>query len=174
MIWLLLACASDKGGEDTAGFPEEFYGQHHQVTTYQVEDTCFDGAMTLLFMPDGDEVPQEFSFPIYIPRLDELPMSYEISLREPFIGMEVTATDNGNGEIAIGDALMEEVALGLTFGECKATMDVAAQIVPSDDHFDVSATVTMSDLRGDEQGCPVPLSDVCQVTLSMEAVPWTE
>ena len=172
MIWLLLACSQT--APDTLGEMETFYGKNHQITTYEVDDQCFDGAMTLLFMPDGEASPQQFQFPVYIPSMDELPKTYEISLREPFVGMVITATDAGNGTIAIGDGLMEEVALGATFGECKATMDVEALIVPGDAVFDVAATVTMSELRGDEQGCPVPLSEICQVTLYMESVPWED
>ena len=146
----------------------------HQVTTHQVDDTCFDGAMTLLFMPNGEESPQNFQYPVYIPSLEELPLTYEVSLREPFVGMTLTATAADDGAIAIGDGRMEEVLLGATFGECKATMDVTGAIVPKDIGFEVTANVVISDLRGDEAGCPVPLADPCEVVLYMESVPWAE
>ena len=175
MILLLWACAwSGENSEQVDEFSAGFYGQNHQITTYSIDDQCFDGAMQLLFMPEGEEVPQEFQYPVYVPSLDELPMTYEISLREPFIGMVVTATDSADGKITIGDAQMEEVSLGATFGECKATMEVDADIVPAQQEFDIRATVTMSELRGDDQGCPVPLTETCQVILYMTAVPWSD
>ena len=168
MIFLLYACSSDSQPEDG----DYSYGLEHQVTTHQVDDACFDGAMTLLFMPNGEDSPQNFQYPVYIPTLEELPLTYEISLREPFVGMTLTATSGEDGAIVIGDGRMEEVALG--FGECKATMDVQGDIIPNATGFDVTATVTISDLRGDETGCPVPLTDPCQVVLYMESVPWEE
>ena len=101
MIWLLLSCSEKE--IDTASPLDEFYGTDHQITTVAVEDDCFDGAMALLFMPQGEDVPQEFQYPVYIPTIDELPKTYEISLREPFVGMQITASDGGQGQIAIGD-----------------------------------------------------------------------
>ena len=170
MIVFLLACSSDTKTDPVSAS----YGMDHQVTTHQVDDTCFDGAMALLFMPNGEDSPQDFQYPVYIPSLEELPLTYEISLREPFVGMTLTATSAGDGAIAIGDGRMEEVSLGTTFGECKATMDVDGDIVPKGIGFDVTANVVISDLRGDESGCPVPLADPCQVVLYMESVPWEE
>jgi len=169
MIWLLFACNPTS---NKANSVSDFYGKNHQVTTYAVEDLCFDGAMTLLYMPEGQDVPQQFQYPVYVPTLEELPMTYEISFREPFIGMMVTATDAGGGNISLGEGQMEEVSLGSTFGECIATMDVEAEITPGVGQFDIVSIVTISDLRGDEQSCPVPRLNICQVSLYMESVPW--
>jgi hypothetical protein len=171
MIWLVMACSGKE--IDSASFEApNFYGLEHRITTYAVEDNCFDGAMALLFMPQGEEVPQEFQYPVYIPSLDELPINYEISLREPFVGMQITATDGGDGHISIGDGQMDEVELGGAFGECLATMDVVADITPGLTAFNIASTVTISNLRGDDERCPVPLSEACTVTLYMESVPW--
>lgn len=169
MIWLLFAC--NPSSNETNVLPD-FYGKNHQITTYAVDDKCFDGAMTLLYMPQGSDVPQQFQYPVYVPTIEELPLTYEISLREPFIGMMITATDAGGGKISIGDGRMEEVSLGSTFGECIATMDVKAEISPGIDQFDVVSTVTISELRGDDLGCPIPQSDICEVSLYMESEPW--
>ena len=173
MIWFLafLACNKGNNSEIPEGFPAEFYGTDHQITTYIVEDACFDGAMNALFMPQGNDSPQEFEYPVYIPSLDELPLTYEISLREPFVGMEMTASAGSDGIIEIGDAQMEEVALGGTFGDCVATMDVTATITPSVDHFEFDTTIAISNLRGDEVGCPVPQAEPCTVKLFMRSVP---
>lgn len=170
MSFLILFLACNKESTEES-FPAEYYGTEHQVTTYEVRDICFDGAMTALFMPQGNETPQEFEYPVYIPSLDELPLSYEISLREPFVGMEITTTDGGEGTILISDAQMDEVALGGAFGECVATMTVTASIVPNVDHFALEASIEMTDFRGDDFGCPVPQSDECRVELSMQSVP---
>ena len=66
---------------------------------------------------------------------------------------------------------MEEVELGATFGSCVATMDVEALITPDTDHFTFSTMITMSELRGDDQGCPIPQVDPCTVDLVMTSVP---
>jgi len=172
LLATLYACKKDDpDAENISEDLEALYGVDHQITTQSVADQCFDGAMNALFMPQGADTPQDFLYPVYIPSLDELPLSYEISLREPFVGMEVTAEDGGSGSINIVDGHMEEVVLGATFGSCVATMDVEASIVPSGDYFAFTTTITMSDLRGDDQDCPVPQVDPCTVELFMTSVP---
>jgi hypothetical protein len=171
MILLLsfFACKNSDLGEDPVS--EDFYGVEHQITTEAVYDQCFDGAINILFMPEGNDAPQAFEFPVYIPELDELPLDYEISLRAPFVGMEITATDGGDGKIEVGEGHMEDVLLGGSFGECLATMDVVALISPAGENFVFSTIITISALRGDNQGCPVPQAEPCTVELYMTSVP---
>ena len=169
LLFTFFACKdSDLGDKSSL---EGFYGVEHQITTQTVYDQCFDGALNILFMPEGNDSPQAFEYPVYIPGLDELPLNYEISLREPFVGMEVTATDGGDGTIEIGEGHMEEVLLGAAFGECLATMDVVALISPAEENFVFSTVITISELRGDGQGCPVPQAEPCTVELYMTSVP---
>lgn len=171
LFFALLACSKNDSDIEIEEVDEDFYGVDHQITTQSVDDQCFDGAMNALFMPQGSNTPHDFEYLVYIPSLDELPMTYEISLREPFVGMEITAEDGDDGIINIVSGRMEEVALGPTFGSCVATMDVEAEIVPAGDYFEFSTTITMSELRGDDEGCPIPQIDPCTVDLFMTSVP---
>ena len=103
--------------------------------------------MNALFMPQGADTPQVFQYPVYIPKIEELPLTYEISLREPFVGLEITAEAGAEGEIEIVSGRMEEVELGATFGSCVATMDVEALITPDTDHFTFSSIILPMILR---------------------------
>lgn len=171
LLVTLLACSKGDTEAEQAAVPEDFYGVDHQITTQSVDDRCFDGAINALFLPEGPETPQDFQYPVYIPALDELPLTYEISLREPFVGMNITAEEGGDGAIEIVSGRMEEVALGPTFGSCVATMDVTAQIIPAGEYFSFTTTIAISALRGDEEGCPIPQAEPCTVELVMTSIP---
>ena len=110
LLLSLLGCSKDSSELDADQF-SEFYGVDHRITTQSVNDQCFDGAMNALFMPQGADTLQIFQYPVYIPKI-ELPLTYEISLREPFIGLEITAEAGADGESTVSGR-MEEVELGL-------------------------------------------------------------
>ena len=170
---LLAACSGDRAAEKEAeealGFDWE--GGEFDFTTWQVEDACLDGAMEALFMPDGPSVPQEFEYPVYIPSYSELPISYDIDLREPFVGMPVTIEDAGEGWMQARGSIREEVALGAAaYGDCVVTMTVDIDLLPvGPDSAECEARVAVSDARGDDGRCPVYESDPCLVTLAITA-----
>lgn len=170
---LLLACGG-RGGDD--GDPADavdfdWTGGDFQFTTWQVTDTCLDGALEALFMPDGPDAPWDFEYPVYLPAYDELPASYDVDFREPFVGMPVTVTAGSDGTLQVRGAVMEEVELGRgAYGDCVVTMSVDADMTPrSPDLADGEARIELSDPRGEDGRCPVLSGDPCTVTLILEA-----
>ena len=159
MMFLLLACTSNA----------EFKAGDYQVYTVEMSDDCLDGALEALFMPEGRTTPHAFEFPIYVPSLDELPASYEISLREPFVGMPITVTAQGRS-LQFEGGVMEEVLVNENrYGDCVSMMTVDAAIVPTSKYSGIGdATIEISDWRGDEGRCPEPDADPCLVALELK------
>ena len=164
----LVACASEEPQED-AEF--SWSGGEFDFRTVDANDACLGGALAVLFMPNGPDTPQEFEYPIYLPTYEELPLSYAIDLREPFVGMEVTVREGNEGALSIRDSIMESVELGAgTYGDCVVTMSVDAEFIPiSSTTVEGMAIIEISDPRGSEERCPVLDSDPCDVELSIEA-----
>ena len=166
-IWLI-GC-SEPIEDDTPSFT--WTGGDFDFQTVDVTDSCLNGALEILFMPDGPDVPHRFEYPLYLPSYDEMPLSYSIDLREPFVGMEVTVHEGPDGQLSIRDSIMESVALGAgTYGDCVTTMSVYADIKPtSANSASGDAQIHLSDPRGEDERCPVLESDPCTVELEMEA-----
>jgi hypothetical protein len=159
MMFLLLACSSNA----------EFKAGDYQFYTVDMVDDCLDGALEALFMPEGRMTPHEFEYPIYVPSLEELPTSYEISLREPFVGMPITVTAQGSS-LQFEGGVMEEVLVNENlYGDCVSTMTADASIAPTSKYSGIGdASIEISDWRGDEGRCPEPDADPCLVTLELE------
>lgn len=169
MMLLILAAACGSTEEEKAlGF--SWTGGDFDFTTTAAEDACLDGALEALFMPGGPDTPQEFEFPIYLPAYDELPLSYEIDLREPFMGMPITVTAEEDG-LLTGSGTMDAVALGaVAYGDCVVTMGAVVEMLPtSADTAEGKGIVTNSNPRGDDGRCPVYQTDPCDVTLTLTA-----
>jgi hypothetical protein len=164
----LVACASEEPQEG-GGFT--WSGGEFDFQTTDADDACLGGALEVLFMPNGPETPQDFEYSIYLPSYDELPMSYAIDLREPFVGMEVTVREGPEGGLSIRDSIMESVELGVgSYGDCVVTMSVDADFIPnSATAVEGIAIIEISDPRGSEERCPVLDSDPCDVELNIEA-----
>jgi len=139
--------------------------------TQDADDTCLGGAMEALFMPEGPDVPHEFEYPIWVPSYEELPASYEIDLREPFVEMPVTLTEGNNGDLILTGSVMEDVELGyISYGDCTVTMTVDAILTPTGPtSLKAKATIAISDAAGEDQRCPVFSSDPCDVFLTITA-----
>ncbi len=168
VLLLVLACA---GGDDTAP-AEALEAGDYQFWTTQAVDGCLDGALEALFMPEGPEESHPFEDLIYIPAQSELPMTYEVSFREPFVGMEVTAVDAGDGAVGFADSLIEGVLLNeALYGDCAADMVVAGELAP--DETGVAghgwATLDLQDAGGSEGRCPLLENDPCRVALTLFA-----
>lgn len=162
MTLLLLACANTDPVDLSAG--------DYQFATVDMTDSCLDGALEALFMPSGRSVPQEFEFPVYVPGRAELPTSYEISLREPFVGMPVDVTSGGTGVLNM-TGQMDEVALNTAlYGDCVATMAVSAELVADTKKTgSMVADVDITDARSaEDERCPPLDADPCRVTLFIE------
>ena len=168
LIFCLVACSSE---EDTSEKDFTWAGGEFDFQTVDTTDACLGGALEVLFMPNGPDTPHDFEYPIYLPNYDELPMSYAIDLREPFVGMEVTVREGQDGTLAIRDSVMESVELGAgTYGDCVVTMTVDADITPSSaNSAEGEAQIQIGDPRGSDERCPVLDSDPCTVSLHIAA-----
>lgn len=164
-----LACATSCGesadGDTVALATGEFV-----VQTTLVDDGCLDGGLNLLFMPNGTGTPWEWPMPVTIHAEDELPVTYDIELREPFGQMTVTARDGGVDIQVIESETNPAVLLNEgRFGQCVADMSADVQVeLQSADEISGIAELGMSDPRGDER-CPREMPDACEVLLRFEA-----
>jgi len=161
------ACGNNT--DEANGF--DWVGGDFQFFTLAAEDACLDGALEVLFMPEGPAAPHEHAYPTYLPSFDELPHSYEISLREPFVNLPITVTSE-DGVTLVGDGVIDDVALGsVAYGDCVVTMTAHIEMVPaSADQAYGTAWMDISDPRGDDERCPVYEADPCRVTLTLDAI----
>jgi hypothetical protein len=144
----------------------DFTGGNFQFTTQSVTDGCLDGAMDVLFMPEGASTPNDFANPIYIPALSELPDTYTVSLQDPFSDMQVTVTGDESTRTVTG-AQNDDVEFDATnHPGCLVndSIDVALVIDSVDD---LHGTATLHTSSFDESSCPVPTADPCTVTLDL-------
>ena len=170
---LLLTSGCGKGAD--GGTPEDlgfaWEGGDFQFTTWAATDACLDGAMEALFMPEGPESPWDFEFPLRLPAYDELPASYDVDFRDPFVGMPVTVDAAADGTFQVRGAVMDAVEMGrAAYGYCVVTMAVDADMLPtSADTAEGEARISVSAPRGEDERCPAFASDPCTVTLLLEA-----
>ena len=158
---------ADSGGPDVSGWS----GGNFAFQTLAANDTCLGGAFEALFMPGGPSVPHDFEYEIYIPSYDDLPESYTIDLREPFVAMPVTV-DSPDGKIyEIRGSILPAVELGRAqYGDCTVTMTVDVDLTPvSADTAEGTAVINISNPRGDDELCPVFEVSPCAVTLQLQA-----
>lgn len=166
MMWMLLLACGDKAEEEEGAWS----GGDYAVYTLSAEDACFDGALSALFMPEGPETPHPFEYLVYLPGFGELPTSYTVDLRAPFLSMPITVTRDGadtmQGSGEIEGVLLNEDA----YGDCTATMAVSLSFSPTTaDTATGSAVIDMRDISGDDGRCPVPAADPCPITLELWA-----
>lgn len=166
----LAACGKDAATPQAVGFDWE--GGDFDFYTLATTDACLGGALEALFMPEGPDTPHPFEYPVRIPGYDEVPVSYDIDLREPFVGMPVTVDAAEDGTFEVRGSVMPEVELGwAAYGDCAVTMTVDADLLPTDpDTAEGEARIAISDPRGEDERCPVFSSDPCEVDLSLRAV----
>lgn len=163
MFLLMLACNGPVG--DAA-----FKGGEYEVATVGMVDDCLDGALEALFMPQGRETPQVFEFPVYVPGTDELPMTYDISLREPFVGVEMTVDAADEGLSGSSDVIEEVLLNEPLYGDCVSSLQAEVTLLPETATTGTgSAQLTMSAFRGEEDRCPEEelQSDPCLVSLEL-------
>ena len=163
----------DASGDDdvTQGNPADYTGGDFMFTTVGVEDGCLDGALEVLFMPEGPATPNAWQYPTHLPAFDEMPTTYPIDLREPFMGIVVTVEDAGNHRMRVEDAVMEEVLLGEDrYGDCVVTMTCDVDLtVLAPSYVTGSTAIAISDPRGEDDRCPVFDALPCTMTLELTA-----
>jgi hypothetical protein len=164
VAWLALVLAGCSGD----GSPHAIRSGDYQFYTTRVADGCLDGALEALFMPEGADQRHAFEYPIYVPSVDETPLTYEVSFREPFVGMPVTV-ERSPGGLQFRGSVMDAVLLDeAAYGDCVATMSVDADVWPAQD-LGAEGRISVSNLRGSDGRCPVPHADPCLVVLSLTA-----
>jgi hypothetical protein len=168
---MLIALTLPGCPQDGTGAASEYTGGEFQFTTVAVDDACLDGALEVLFMPEGPEVPRSWDYPAYLPSFGEMPTSYTIDLREPFGSIEVEVRDGGDGRMVAEDAVMNDVLLGEDrYGDCEVTMTCSVDLsVVNADRVEGTTAIAISDPRGDDGRCPVFDASPCTVTLTLQA-----
>ena len=164
MAALTLAC-NDKG-DSAAGFDHtSFQGGNFQFTTTGVADTCYDG-IDLIFMPQGDQVPNDWAATTELPSWADLPASYDLT-----VPMSVTVEEQSAGVMGISDqAQPEPVPLDEdNYPKCLLNITISAALTIVDaDNLQGSTTMESEGYTGNAS-CPVVESDPCTITLDVTA-----
>ena len=168
-ILMMLACGSKSTEDEDSSF--SWTSGDFQFQTTDVVDACLGGALEALFMPDGPATPHDFEYLIWLPGYEELPSSYTVDLREPFVEMPVTVESDDGRVLKIRGSVMDSVELGTaTYGDCVVRMTVDLNLLPkSSDKVKGEARITISDPRGDDGLCPIFDESPCPVDLSLTA-----
>lgn len=167
LTWILIGGTACGGAGGDSSYLK---AGDHQFYTVAMTDSCLDGALETLFMPQGPAEEHAFAYPIYLPGYDELPATYAIDLREPFVGMDVELDSSDGLTLELRGSVMESVLLGNAYGDCTVTMRVDADLMPTaQGRLDGTAWISISDAEGSEELCPVFSANPCEVVLSLRA-----
>ena len=168
---LLMLCSACGGGDGGAADTIDFATGEFTVQTHIVDDRCLDGGLNLLFMPEGVDTPWEWPFPITIHAEKDLPITYDIELRQPFGQMTMTATDSGvNQQLLVSETNVGVLLGEAQFGNCAADIDATVQMrIERSDSGSGLGDLTLSNPRSDDGRCPPEMPPSCQVLLSFEA-----
>jgi hypothetical protein len=161
LVSLFISCTNSK--TDTAQ-SVDFVGGNFQFTNSSVDDQCFDGAFSVVFLPDG--TAHDWAYPVEIPDEDALPATYNIQLEEPFSVMEVTVSSGGsNGSFVIGNALQEDVLFDEErYQDCIVDLSIEANITAVDnDNISGQATLQVVEYTGET--CPDFAPSPCNILL---------
>lgn len=155
-------------GEDDAAEERDFSFPtgEFQVYTHSVDDRCLDGALNPLFMPEGDDDPWAWPYPITLYDPEQLDQTYELTLRDPFGDMEVTAREESALEQHLDIHANPDVKLGKErFGDCVVELGGQGQVQMVDsDEVEGIIFIELSDPGGDER-CPADMPDHCEVNI---------
>ena len=168
-LLLFIACGAQS---DESNNGRQWTGGNFQFQSVTVNDACLGGALEALFMPEGPANPHDFEYPVYLPGFNELPVDYNVDLREPFVNMPVTVDSQDDKILKLRGSEMEAVELGsAAYGDCVVTMKVDLNLVPtSANEAHGMGILTLIDPRGDDGLCPVFDAPSCSVDLTLSAV----
>ena len=163
-----LAACGDKDTDTADGNydPTTFPGGSFQFTSYAVDDACLDGAMAVLFLPEGDGTTNDWAYPVDLPAWSDLPATYDVQLQDPFSTMSVTVEAGDSvGTMIVNGAEQTGVEWDAdNYPGCTVDMDIDVTVVINSD-TDVSGTATMSTGNWTGDSCPVVTSDPCTIVL---------
>jgi len=172
LLFLISCGEKDPVPEPTAFDPASWEGGDFQLDVLAVNDECLGGAFEALFMPDGPAEPETLVHTVRLPGYADLPVAYTMDLSAPFLSMPVTAeSDDGIAFQLRGDTV-DALALGFaSFGDCTITASVNAVFIPTSPSMaSGSATIDVSDPRGNDDRCPLFDADPCAVELDLSAL----
>ena len=150
--------------------PAEYHAGPYQLTVVAVDDGCVDGALALLFMPNGDGAPYQLKNPTTLPALTALPAAGEIVLEAPFQPMPVT-WEAGDAGLAIRAGAVPDVLLTVPGSkDCRGDLTIDADLALDAMPLTVTASVRVSNLESPTQTCP-DLPEGCLVGLTLSAEP---
>jgi hypothetical protein len=167
---LLVSCGSDAVEGPSFSFPSGDF----QISTRLVDDRCLDGGLNLLFMPRGSDQPWQWPYPVAIHAPSELPKTYDLTLREPFRRMTVTATQVDPQQQQFVAHSNPSVELGRErFGDCVVSLDGVVQVtLLESNRVEGIAALQMRNPRGDER-CPAEMPASCEVILIFDGLRMT-
>lgn len=166
VLLLILSSGCDPQEDGTQQLDFDFATGEFQVQTHAVDDRCLDGGLNLLFMPEGDDQPWEWPYPVTLHDPGELEATYTMELREPFGEMEVTATESAPAEQHLDIHPNPEVKLGEErFGDCIVELAGHGEVtLIGPDEVEGIIYIELSDPRGDDR-CPADMADRCDVNV---------
>jgi len=163
---LLVGCGGGKTEAETDE-PYSWPGGNYQMTSHAVDDTCLDGGFVPLLLPEGDDSTNDWQYPVEVPSWDDMetPVTYSISLQDPFTNMEVTATrGEADGQIDVSSAGQDGVLFDEDlYDDCVVDMGIDTLIVlDGAQNVHGYAELRITDARGDS--CPL-FTTPCSVEL---------
>jgi len=162
----MLGCPEGDDDDDDAGFTAGSF----LFSTVAVDDACTDGALAVIYMPEGAEVPSDWQYPVELPAFEDCPVDVDVQLQDPFKDITVTMTNPGEGQFAIDSEDMLGVELDPdTYEECVVDYNIDA-VLTMEDADTFSGTVTMHTSNWVGANCPDIDADPCDITLDIEAV----
>ncbi len=167
----LMACGDTDDSASDFDFAT-FEGGTFQFTTTAVSDGCYDGSFEPIFMPDGAATPNDWAATTELPTWADLPASYELALPAPFMAMDVTITDGGDGLMVLAPTDQPDaVALDAdNFPKCMVQITISADLtIVGADSITGSATLETAGFELDPDNCPVVQSDPCEISLDLTA-----
>ncbi len=160
---LAIGCPAADDDDDDGAFTAGSFG----FATVGVTDACTDGALEVVYMPEGAGTPSDWQYPIELPAFEDLPAMVDIQLQDPFNDMTVEISSPGDDQFAINGE--ENLGVDLdpdTYEDCIVDYNIDA-LLTLQDNDNLTGTVTLhtSNWTGDD--CPATAD--CDVTLDVEA-----
>ena len=162
-------------GEDVAPIGPafvDFTGGQFQLYVQTVDDKCLDGALEVLFMPEGNNTAYALKNVSFIPGLADLPSTYILKLQAPFEDMSITMASDNAGGMQVINATQSAVLLGVPGSEdCRGDIDFGGTVrIDSATQIALEVTATLTNLSSVTQTCPPLETHPCAASLAMTGV----
>jgi len=147
--------------------PREIAGGDYQLSVVTVDDGCLEGALELVFKPNGAADPYALQNPTTLPAPGALPSNGLIELEEPFTAMPVLWEAGADGALLIKSGIIADVLLGLaTSPDCTADLRIDAEARSAEAGIAIDAAVTLTGVTSPTDTCPV-IPDGCLVSIDL-------